>query len=462
MDGNDENKVVEELENESQNVKLLADNRELHCKPSPFVENEAANMTASDFDLTRPMSDSTSTLMDSLRPSERDSLITMDGEVLTSSMMTSGVECFDSSDIEIIKEDRGSGDSIEIIETSTLTSAKLTDITLICDNSFQENDVNLPCLKELFTSQPRDACDIGTLKSNVGTLMPSGHDMSSRANTPLSTTSDSSYSGNAPDVSYSKLQESDPSSYSPSPFESPTHSMQSQSAPCENFDRTRPESLSLPKPKQLHERHKFTKKQSYSSLSEYSSHSGSMDALIEAATSTPLHAQGTVSVEGDMLTFVAHDINELIKKSRARSQSSSSVSSTTSGWSTSVPSHAPRSPSSVYTQSPDDVPPIDPKALLDVELHARKAAETLDVLMQTLVARLHLMSLSVHNCLDVYKEAVDKTCDAVDANIKSMYALMAKCEELGSAVRPVYQIQDQIKEIKRLLDLFESQLSEGE
>lgn len=319
MDGDDENKVVEELENESQNVKLLANNRELQCKPSPFVENEAANVPASDFDLTRPMLDSTSTLMDSLHPSERDSLITMDGEVLTSSMMTSGVECFDSSDIEIIKEDRGSGDSIEIIETSALASAKLTDITLICDSSFQQNDVNLPCLKESLTSQSHDACDIGTLKSNVGTLMPSGHEMSSRANTPLSMTSNSSYSGTAPDVGYSKLQEeSDPSSYSPSPFESPTHSMPSQSAPCGNFDRTRPDSLSLPKPAQLHERHKFTKKESYSSLSEYSSHSGSMDALIEAATSTPLHAQGTVSIEGDMLTFVAHDINELIKKSRGK------------------------------------------------------------------------------------------------------------------------------------------------
>jgi len=41
-----------------------------------------------------------------------------------------------------------------------------------------------------------------------------------------------------------------------------------------------------------------------------------MDALIEVATSTPLHAQGTVSVEGDMITFVADGINELIKRSR--------------------------------------------------------------------------------------------------------------------------------------------------
>jgi len=50
---------------------------------------------------------------------------------------------------------------------------------------------------------------------------------------------------------------------------------------------------------------------------------------------------------------------------------------------------AARSPSSVYTQSPDDIPPIDPKALFDVEMHARKVAENLDTLMQGLVGKLH-------------------------------------------------------------------------
>lgn len=48
-----------------------------------------------------------------------------------------------------------------------------------------------------------------------------------------------------------------------------------------------------------------------------------------------------------------------------------------------------RSPSSVYTQSPDDIPPIDPRALFDIELNARKAAESLDALLQNLVDRLH-------------------------------------------------------------------------
>lgn len=43
---------------------------------------------------------------------------------------------------------------------------------------------------------------------------------------------------------------------------------------------------------------------------------------------------------------------------------------------------------------------------------------------------------------------------------QAMYTLMARCEELGKAMGPIYQLRDQIKEIKRLLDLFESKVAE--
>jgi len=61
---------------------------------------------------------------------------------------------------------------------------------------------------------------------------------------------------------------------------------------------------------------RITKKESYSSLSEYSSRSSSIDLLIAAAISTPLDAQGAVERDGEMVTFVADGINELIKRSR--------------------------------------------------------------------------------------------------------------------------------------------------
>jgi len=123
----------------------------------------------------------------------------------------------------------------------------------------------------------------------------------------------------------SAVRDSGPSSLcSASPFESPTHAAASYS----RYDETahdddiavgcRPDSLYLSRSAiQRREKQWLAKKGSYSSLSECdSSHSGSMDALIEAATSTPLHAQGTVAIDGDMITFVADGINELIKRSR--------------------------------------------------------------------------------------------------------------------------------------------------
>ena len=40
---------------------------------------------------------------------------------------------------------------------------------------------------------------------------------------------------------------------------------------------------------------------------------------------------------------------------------------------------------------------------------------------------------------------------------QSMYAFMAKSEELNNQMRPMHQTAHKIKEIKRLLDIFETQ-----
>ena len=122
-------------------------------------------------------------------------------------------------------------------------------------------------------------------------------------------------------VGYSRMRESAPSSLcSASPYESPTHVASGGGAMdlMTEAAGSRPDSLYLSRSiLQERERQWLAKKGSYSSLSEYdSSPAGSMDALIEVATSTPLHAQGTVAMEGDMITFVADGINELIKRSR--------------------------------------------------------------------------------------------------------------------------------------------------
>jgi hypothetical protein len=186
------------------------------------------------------------------------------------------------------------------------------------------------CNASVTTSQDHmltaDVGDSITLKSNSSSAcLPS--------TTPADISDCSSASASAPvdvaTVGYSKLRDfSAPSSLcSASPFESPTHALsashRSEGIPVgDDSLYMRPDSLCLQRSvlQQRERQWLIAKKGSYSSLSECdSSRSGSMDALIEAATSTPLHTQGTVTVDGDMITFVADGINELIKRSRGGS-----------------------------------------------------------------------------------------------------------------------------------------------
>lgn len=73
---------------------------------------------------------------------------------------------------------------------------------------------------------------------------------------------------------------------------------------------------------------------------------------------------------------------------RSSLRSYSSVSSSTSS-AIGTASGVSRSPSSLFQQSPDDIPPIDPQAIHDLEMHALKVADNLDLLMGNLKTNLH-------------------------------------------------------------------------
>ena len=46
----------------------------------------------------------------------------------------------------------------------------------------------------------------------------------------------------------------------------------------------------------------------------------------------------------------------------------------------------------MVTQSPEDIPPIDPRAVLELELYARRVASSLDQMMINLNTNLHKVS----------------------------------------------------------------------
>jgi len=96
-------------------------------------------------------------------------------------------------------------------------------------------------------------------------------------------------------------------------------------------------------------------------------------------------------------------------------------------------------------------------ALLDeLERDARRLATSADALIESLTGTMYSISALAVDSMDAYRDGVCKTCDGVDANIKAMYQVMAKTEELNRTVKQVYPLSGQIRELKRLLDLFET------
>ena len=52
-----------------------------------------------------------------------------------------------------------------------------------------------------------------------------------------------------------------------------------------------------------------------------------------------------------------------------------------------------QSPSSVCQQSPDDIPPIDASAVIELENHAARVADSLDLMMGNIRNNLHKVEL---------------------------------------------------------------------
>ncbi|XP_012258144.1 BLOC-1-related complex subunit 6 isoform X2 [Athalia rosae] len=163
-----------------------------------------------------------------------------------------------------------------------------------------------------------------------------------------------------------------------------------------------------------------------------------------------LQLEGTVMQEGDMVLFVAEDLENKIKLS-------SPV--TKKGETPSFPGSRSSTPCLYRQALAPQLPILDHNVLNELEMEARKVATSVDSLTENLAAILHSVSALTVDCLETYRDAVCKTCDAVDHNIKSMYQLMAKCEELSKSMGPIYKLADRIKEMKRMLELFESAMN---
>lgn len=83
---------------------------------------------------------------------------------------------------------------------------------------------------------------------------------------------------------------------------------------------------------------------------------------------------------------------------------------------------------------------IDVNVLSDVEIEAQYLAASVDNLTENLGNVLHSISSITADNVEAYKNSVNKLTDSMDGNIKSMYTIMAKTEEISNAMAPTEQL----------------------
>lgn len=103
--------------------------------------------------------------------------------------------------------------------------------------------------------------------------------------------------------------------------------------------------------------------------------------------------------------------------------------------------------------------PTNIKLLNQLETEANKVAASVDDLTENLTGILRSISALTLDCLETYRNCICKTCDTIDYNIKLMYQLMAKCEELNKVAEPLNTLAQNTKDIKNVLDQFENAMN---
>lgn len=145
---------------------------------------------------------------------------------------------------------------------------------------------------------------------------------------------------------------------------------------------------------------------------------------------------GTLSVEEDgMISYVANDIEDQLRNSqRPRQDFLNDLS-----------------------KSKDFYQP-DLMMLDDIETEAELIAKSLNIMMKNINDFVQHVTKLTSASAQSYQEYLCTACDSVDANIKRMYQIMAKCEELTIQMEPIKQLQIDIEKVNKLLDLLDREL----
>lgn len=137
-------------------------------------------------------------------------------------------------------------------------------------------------------------------------------------------------------------------------------------------------------------------------------------------------AAATHRCDGPMTSFVADDLVDQIKLASPVQRTAADELCT------------PHIPSQQFLQQSHAAAQhqIDVTVISDVECECEYLAASVDTLTENLGDVLHSISVITAENVEVYRDSVTKLTDSMDANIKSMYTIMAKTEEITKLMRP--------------------------
>ena len=102
------------------------------------------------------------------------------------------------------------------------------------------------------------------------------------------------------------------------------------------------------------------------------------------------------------------------------------------------------------------ISPVDPSVLREIEEQAKIASKSIAKMMTFLTKELGKGTSTTLEIVSVYDGTINNVHSEVEQNIKAMYGLIAKCEELDRKMKPLNELADQVKIIRETLDQLEN------
>lgn len=119
------------------------------------------------------------------------------------------------------------------------------------------------------------------------------------------------------------------------------------------------------------------------------------------------------------------------------------------------------SPTSSANQSFNDYfgdPNLITSSLLNkLENQSQTLSQNVGNMIQYISKYSHSVTSLTFQSVNNYEKCLVQTCETIDSNIKLMYQVMSKYEELLQEMKPIEKISDEIKKIKRILIVFGKQ-----